>query len=69
MEKGEAVPGADENSRTPAAKSSAAPTSGQKRKARSSADDENTPMKKSKIASESAEDSDDGEGDEDEDES
>jgi nuclear transcription factor Y, alpha len=69
MEKGEGIPGNDENNQTPAAKSSAAPMSGQKRKASSSADDENTPMKKSKIASESAEDSDDGEGDDDEDES
>lgn len=69
MEKGEAAPGGDENNQTPAAKASAAPTSGQKRKAPSSADDENMPMKKSKIASESADESDDGEGDDDEDES
>jgi len=69
MEKGEGLPGGDENSHHPAAKSSAAPSSGQKRKATSSAEDENTPLKKSKIASESAEDSDDGEGDDDEDES
>jgi nuclear transcription factor Y, alpha len=70
MEKGEGIPGGDENSHHPAAKSSAAPSSGQKRKATSSAGDENTPMKKSKIvASESAEDSEDGDGDDDEDES
>lgn len=69
MEKGEGIPGGDENSHTPATKSSSGPTSGQKRKAPSSADDENTPVKKSKIASESTEDSDDGEGDDDEDES
>lgn len=69
MEKGEGLPGNDENSQVLPTKSSVAPTSGQKRKASSSADDENTPMKKSKIASESAEDSDDGEGDDDEDES
>lgn len=67
MEKGETIPG-DENTQTPTAKPSAAPASGQKRKATSSAEDENTPLKRSKIASESAEDSDDGEGD-DEDES
>jgi nuclear transcription factor Y, alpha len=69
MEKGEGVPGTDENNQATAAKSSAGPTSRQKRKASGSADDENTPVKKSKIASESAEDSDDGEADDDEDES
>lgn len=69
MEKGEGIPGGDENNQTPVTKSTGGPTPGQKRKATSSANDENMPLKKSKIASESTEDSDDGEGDDDEDES
>ena len=66
MEKGETVPGMEEN-QTPV-KTTATPSSGTKRKASSSAEDENTPLKKSKIVNESADDSDDGEGDDDEDE-
>jgi hypothetical protein len=63
MEKAEGGQGNDENNQTPAtSKSTAGPTSGQKRKA---SDDENMPVKKTKIASESAEDSEDGEGDDD----
>lgn len=64
MEKGEGLPG-DENNETPSTKLNEGASSGQKRKASSLED--NMPVKKSKIASESAEDSEDGdEDDEDE---
>ena len=61
MEKGEGLTG-DENHQTPATKSNENTSSGQKRKASSLED--NTPVKKSKIASESAEDSEEGDDDE-----
>lgn len=70
MEKGEPIPGGIENNghHVPMPKPSHRQVAGQKRKTgSSSADDENTPFKKSKVASESAEDSDDGDGDDDED--
>lgn len=64
MEKGEGGTG-DEN-QTPATKGSENATSGQKRKATSHEND-NTPVKKSKIASESAEDSEEADDDEEDD--
>jgi nuclear transcription factor Y alpha len=62
MEKGDGLAG-DENHQTPATKSNENTSSGQKRKAASSLED-NTPVKKAKIASESAEDSEEGDDDE-----
>jgi nuclear transcription factor Y, alpha len=61
MEKGEGMPG-EENHQTPATKSNENTSSGQKRKASSLED--STPVKKTKIASESAEDSEEGDDDE-----
>ncbi len=61
MEKGEGLPG-DENHQTPNTKSNENASSGQKRKA--GALEDNTPVKKSKIASESADDSEEGDDDE-----
>ena len=63
LEKGEGIPG-EENSQTPASKSENTASSGQKRKA--GASDDNTPLKKSKIASESAESEDADEDEDDE---
>lgn len=62
MEKGEGLPG-DENGQTPATKKIENATSGSKRKATST--DDETPVKKSKIASESADEDDDDEAEED----
>ena len=64
MEKGDKAQGED-NQQTPATKTNEAATSGQKRKAGSHENDV-TPVKKSKVANESAEEDDDG-GDDDED--
>lgn len=61
LEKGEGLPGGENG--TPATKKSENATSGTKRKA--GAADNETPVKKSKIASESAEEEDDDDGEED----
>ena len=63
MEKGEGIPG-DENHQTPSTKSNENASSGQKRKA-SALDVDNTPVKKAKIASDSAEDSEEADDDDD----
>jgi nuclear transcription factor Y, alpha len=63
MDKAEGLTGDDRN-HTPATKPTETATSGQKRKAGGALDEE-TPVKKSKIVSESVDDSEDGDDEED----